>query len=63
MKIRYIAGMSVSQTQKYSDQIEDLIDDEWRKKSAKLQERRWNRIHEKESGGRDIRYENFRRTH
>jgi hypothetical protein len=49
MKVQYFAGMPVNQTKKYSDQIEDLIDTEWQKKATKLQERRWNRIHERES--------------
>lgn len=48
MKVHYFTGMSVEDTKKYSDKIEDLIDHEWRGKAARLQNRRWRKIAEEE---------------
>lgn len=49
MKIHYFTGLPVSETKKYSHQIEDLIDDEWHDKATRMQSRRWKKIHERES--------------
>lgn len=61
MKVHYFTGMTVEDTKKYSDKVEDLIDHHWRGKAARLQNRRWKKINEEEqlSG----RYGHHHRSH
>lgn len=62
MKKNYYIDTPVSITKKYADYIEEVFEDSWRKKARKLQERRWQKLRDREAQGNYGRHSRFQHT-